>query len=193
MATQSPFSFLGGVFARIVPGLVPPPWLVQEVQHRTVLLLNHVLQQESAATERLARQRGRMVHVQWRHFYMSLQVTPAGLFDIAPYGATPDLRLEITQESPLDLAQVVLRGDRPAVRIDGDVHFAGDIQWLADNIRWDLEDDLARVLGDVPARMLAEGARWAAQALRQFVGSRANAGASAGAVAPSWSEDRTIP
>ena len=51
MATQSPFSFLGGVFARIVPGLVPPPWLVQEVQHRTVLLLNHVLQQESAATE----------------------------------------------------------------------------------------------------------------------------------------------
>ena len=52
---------------------------------------------------------------------------------------------------------------------------------------------LARVLGDVPARVLAEGARWSAQALRQFVGSRANAAAAASAAAPSWSEDRTIP
>ena len=189
MATQSPFSFLGGVFARIVPGLVPPPWLVQEVQHRTVLLLNHVLQQESAATERLARQRGRMVHVQWRHFDMSLQVTPAGLFDIAPYGATPDLRLEITQESPLDLAQVVLRGDRPAVRIDGDVQFAGDIQWLADNLRWDIEDDLARLVGDVPAHTLANLAGSAVQALRGFLKDRVPpAGSPSG-----WSVDRTTP
>jgi hypothetical protein len=33
------------------------------------------------------------------------------------------------------------------VRIDGDVQFAGDIQWLADNLRWDIEDDLARLVG----------------------------------------------
>ena len=174
-------------------GPQPPQWLVHEVQHRVVLLLNHVLMQEPAASQRLMPSRGRVVRMQWRHFFMALKVTPAGLFDLALPAATPDLRLEVMQASPLVLAQATLRGERPAVRIDGDVQFAGDIQWLADNIRWDLEDDLARVLGDVPARMLAEGARWAAQALRQFVGSRANAGASAGAVAPSWSEDRTIP
>ena len=65
----------------------------------------------------------------------------------------------MTQTSPLDLAQAALRGDRPAVRIDGDVQFAGDIQWLADNLRWDLEEDLARLMGDVPAHTLASMAR----------------------------------
>lgn len=172
----------------------PPQWLVDEVQHRTVLLLNHVLGQEPAATERLLRQRGRVVRVQWRHFFMALQVTPAGLFDLACESITPDLRLEVTQDSPLDLAQMVLRGERPAVRIDGDVQFAGDIQWLADNLRWDIEEDLARLMGDVPAHALTQAAQRAAQALRQFVGSRVNPTDSpAPSAAPVWSDERTIP
>jgi len=187
MATQSPFSFLGSVIERIVTGPQPPQWLVHEVQHRVVLLLNHVLMQESAAMQRLVAQRGRVARVQWRHFYMALQITPAGLFDIAPEGMTPDLRLEVTQASPLELAQTALRGERPAVRIDGDVQFAGDIQWLADNLRWDLEEDLARLLGDVPAHTLASVARGAVQALRGFVQGRAPGGV------PAWSVDRTIP
>ena len=78
-------------------------------------------------------------------------------------------------------------GETVAVRIDGDVQFAGDIQWLADNLRWELEEDLARLMGDVPAHTLASMARGAVQALRGFVQSRAPGGASA------WSSDRTIP
>lgn len=200
MATpQSPFSILGSVFERLAPGLVPPPWLVHEVQHRAVLLLNHVLQQEPAAMERLERQHGRIVQVQWRHFFIALQVTPAGLFDTADEDLTPDLRLEVMQDSPLGLAQLALRGERPAVRIDGDVQFAGDIQWLSDNVRWDIEEDLARIIGDVPARTLSEAGRWLAQALRQFVGSRMAAAqgmepsAHTPGAAPVWSDDRTIP
>lgn len=188
MATQSPFSFLGSVIESIVTGPQPPQWLVHEVQHRLVLLLNHVLMQESAATLRHQALQGRVARVQWRQFYMALKITPAGLFDIAPEGATPDLRLEVTQTSPLDLAQAALRGDRPAVRIDGDVQFAGDIQWLADNLRWDIEEDLARLLGDVPAHTLASVARSAVQALRKFAQDRAP-----GTGLSAWSLDRTIP
>ncbi len=170
-------------------GPQPPQWLVHEVQHRVVLLLNHVLMQESAATQRLTPSRGRVVRMQWRQFFMALQVTPAGLFDLAPPAATPDLRLEVMQASPLDLAQAALRGERPAVRIDGDVQFAGDIQWLADNLRWDMEDDLARLIGDVPAHTLANLAGSAAQALRGFLQDRVPpAGGASG-----WSVDRTIP
>ena len=105
MATQSPFSFLGDVFERVANGPQPPQWMVHEVQHRVVLLLNHVLMQEPAATQRLLPRRGRVVRVQWRQFFMALQVTPAGLFDMAAEGATPDMRLEVTQTSPLDLAR----------------------------------------------------------------------------------------
>jgi ubiquinone biosynthesis protein UbiJ len=182
MATQSPFSFLGGVFERmatlppppqwLVSHLQPPPWLVHETQRRVVLFVNHVLMQESAATERLRRQQCRVARIQWRGLSMALLVTPAGLFDLAPEFAVPDLRLQATQTSPFDLAQTALRGDKPNVRIEGDVQLAADLQWLADNVRWDAEEDLARLIGDVPAHTLAAMAQRGAQALRQFVGAR---------------------
>lgn len=150
----------------------PPRWLVHETQHRLVLFLNHVLMQEPAATELMARQSGQVARIQWRSMALALQVTPAGLFDLAPEGAEAHLRLEVMQTSPLRLAQTALSGARPAVRIEGDVRLAADLQWLADNVRWDVEEDLARVVGDVPAHTLASIARRAAQALRQFVGTR---------------------
>ena len=153
--------------------LQPPPWLVHETQRRVVLFLNHVLMQESAATERLRRQQGRVARIQWRGFSMALLVTPAGLFDLASEFAVPDLRLQATQTSPLELAQTALRGDKPNIRIEGDVQLAADLQWLADNVRWDAEEDLARLIGDVPAHTLTSMAQRGAQALRQFVGARA--------------------
>ncbi len=105
MATQSPFSFLDGFFERVLAGPQPPQWLVHEVQHRLVLFLNHVLMQEKEAMDRLARQSGRVARVQWRVFSMALRITPAGLFDLAPPDAQPDLRLEVSETSPLALAR----------------------------------------------------------------------------------------
>jgi ubiquinone biosynthesis protein UbiJ len=169
MATpSSPFSFLDGLFDRIGSRLQPPPWAVHEIQHRAVLFLNHVLQQEPEAQQRLARQKGRVVQFQWRFVTMPLVATPAGLLDLAPEGAVPELTLEVTDTSPLDLARVTLRGDKPAVRIVGDVQLAAEVNWLVDHVRWDVEDDLARLIGDVPAHTLANGARRVASALRQF-------------------------
>jgi len=176
MATQSPFSFLDGLFERLASGPQPPQWLVHEVQHRAVLFLNHVLMQEPQAMERLARQRARVAHVQWRSYSVALLITPAGLLDLAPAGSTPDLRLEITETSPLSLAQAALRGDKPTIRIEGDVQLAAEINWLVDHVRWDVEEDLARVIGDAPAHAVGSVARRVAQALRNFVGSRMAAG-----------------
>ncbi len=157
-------------------GPLPPAWLVHEVQHRTVLFLNHVLMQEREAMDRLARQRGRVARVQWRIFSMALQVTPAGLFDLAPAEAVADLRLEVSETSPLSLAGSALRGDKPTIRIEGDVQFAAEINWLVDHVRWDVEEDMARVIGDAPARAVASVVGRAVQALRSFVGARVPGG-----------------
>ncbi|RYF01056.1 MAG: hypothetical protein EOO32_05325 [Comamonadaceae bacterium] len=184
MATQSPFSLLDGLFERIAAGPQPPQWLVHEVQHRVVLFLNHVLMQEREAMDRLVRQRGRVARVQWRVYSMALQITPAGLFDLAREGSEPDLRLSVTETSPLSLAQSVLRGDKPAIRIEGDVQLAAEINWLVDHVRWDVEEDLARVIGDAPAHTVGAVARRAAEALRGFVGARMGAGPSDTDIAP---------
>jgi ubiquinone biosynthesis protein UbiJ len=171
MATQSPFLLLEGFLQNLpLPTIQPPVWAVDEAQRRIVLLLNHILSQEKEATSRLARQKGRVVHLQWRSFSLHLIATPAGLLDRAPLEAAPDLVLAVTEESPLALAQAVLRGDKPAVRIEGDVQLAAEVNWLADHVRWDLEEDLSRVIGDAPAYTLGQVARSMAKALHQFMG-----------------------
>ena len=170
MATPSPASFLDQLFDRAGRLLQPPTWMVEEMQRRLVLTLNHVLQQEPEAQARLKRQAGRLVEAHWRGFSVRLQATPAGLLDLGPVTQIPDLTLTLTDESPFSIVQGALRGEKPAVRIAGDVQLAAEVQWLVDHVRWDLEEDLARVFGDAPAHAVATVGRRMAAALRGFVG-----------------------
>jgi len=147
----------------------PPDWAIEETQRRVVLLLNHVLMQESQATARLARQKGRTVLVQWQTLSFKVLVTPAGLLDLASGSGLSDLVLTLTEPSPLALVQGLVQGGKPAVRVEGDVQLAADVNWLTDHVRWDLEADLARIVGDVPAHMLVSNGRKIAQALQDFV------------------------
>ena len=179
MATQSPFSLLEGLLQNLNIPLTPPDWMVQETHRRVVLLINHVLMQEPAATERLARQKGQVVLVCWRNFTFKVAVTPAGLLDLADEAVPAHLTLTLTQDSPFEVAQALMQGDKPAIRIEGDVQLAADINWLVDNLRWDLEEDLARIVGDAPAHTLVQTARSMAQALAQFVGKAPKPGATA--------------
>jgi ubiquinone biosynthesis protein UbiJ len=145
---------------------------VDEAHRRIVLLLNHVLMQEPQAMERLVRQSGRVVLVQWRTFTFRLLLTPAGLLDVAPEVAKADLTLVIAEESPLAIAQALMQGGKPAVRIEGDVQLAAEVNWLADHVRWDVEEDIARIIGDAAAHTLVQAVRTMAQALQQFAGQR---------------------
>jgi ubiquinone biosynthesis protein UbiJ len=87
------------------------------------------------------------------------------------------LRLSVTDSSPLDVLAALARGDKPRVRIEGDVQLAAEINWLIDNVRWDAEEDLARLVGDAPAHALAQWGRQALVALKGFVASKAPAAA----------------
>ena len=64
--------------------------------------------------------------------------------------------------------QAAARGDKPPVHIAGDVQFAAEINWLVEHVRWDIEEDLARVLGDAPAHAIGEAARRVLKSLRDF-------------------------
>ena len=175
MQSTPPLSFLDGLLDRLATSVKPPEWLVDEVQHRAVLLLNHVLMQEPEAQARLVRQQGRTVRVEWRHLSLQLVATPAGLLDRVLPGASarvPDLCLSVQENSPLALAQAALRGDKPPIKIEGDVQLAAEVGWLVDHVRWDLEEDLSRLIGDTPAHTLGQTARRATAALREFIARR---------------------
>ncbi|MDB5885255.1 MAG: hypothetical protein JWR74_1426 [Polaromonas sp.] len=198
MNNTSPFSFLESIATRFQP----PAWMVDEGQQRLVLFLNHVLLQEKQAQERLLRQKGRVVHVRWGLFAIDLIVTPAGLADRAPAFSKPDLVLSVAPDSPWSAIGSVLAGKTPAVKIEGDVQLAAEIGWLAENLRWDAEEDLSRLIGDAPAHALAGGAQRLASALKQFLGkgpfppasaSAASASATAGVAEPGRAPSAPIP
>jgi len=177
MNNTSPFSFLQSFASRFQP----PDWFVEEGQQKLVLFLNHVLMQEQEAQNRLLRKKGSVIHIRWGIFALDLLVTSAGLLDRAGPGAKPDLLLAVVAESPGVVLQSVLAGKAPPVKIEGDVQLAAEIGWLADNLSWDVEEDLSRLIGDAPAHTLASVARQALAGLRQFL---AQAPGAAPAVTP---------
>lgn len=169
MNHTSPFSFLPPLLQGVAARAQPPQWLADEARQRLVLLINHVLMQEPQAQARLARRQASVIQVRWAQFELHWLITPAGLLEQADPQRTPDLVLSLDGHTPLQVLRQVIEGQRPPVQIEGDVQLAAEVAWLADNLRWDIEEDLARVLGDVPAHTLAQAARRLLQALRPLL------------------------
>lgn len=138
--------------------------LLPALTERALLVLNHVLAAEPAATERLRPHAGSVLRLEWqvpagpwpRPPEIALRITPAGLFEsLEPAAdATAALRVSVDLPTPPRALGMWLAGERPALAIDGDVRLAADVAWLAEHLRWDVEHDLARLLGDAPAHQL---------------------------------------
>ncbi|MCK6425028.1 MAG: hypothetical protein L6Q75_08045 [Burkholderiaceae bacterium] len=159
--------------------------LGREALARTTLLINHVLSAEPEATRRLQGQAGRSIALAWRAWPGMLPpppqplwcITPAGLLELDEEaladvaGSTaPEATLTVTLDAG-ELAGWLLAGapGRPPMDIRGDAALATEVSWLAENLRWDLEDDLARLIGDAPAHQLARFGRSLTEGLRSFL------------------------
>ncbi|WIT10073.1 hypothetical protein PFX98_14125 [Paucibacter sediminis] len=146
------------------------------VQDRITLLLNHVISRESHAMARLQPQAGKSVLVHLRGWPgllpaapdLALQVTPAGLWERLDAAPADALRIEIDAANPAALAFGALTGAKPDVQIQGDAAFAAEMNWLMENLRWDLEDELAQLVGPAPAHQLARWGGAIAQAFGKF-------------------------
>ena len=149
----------------------------RSVMERLVLLVNHVIAAEPAAVERLRPHAARTMQIEltaWPSLLpkvgpLVFRVTPAGLLEWHDDAALamPDLRVAIDAANPALLVTRLVAGERPAITVSGDAAFATDLDWLIDNLRWDLQDDLARIVGDAPARQLGKIGGWLAGALRE--------------------------
>jgi ubiquinone biosynthesis protein UbiJ len=146
---------------------------------RITLLLNHVIAAEPVATERLKPHKGRSLQLVWTGWpsllppapVVAFTITPAGLFEWCGEQAPvqPDLRVNLDASNPLKLMAQWFAGERPQLVIEGDSALAADVSWLIDNLRWDIEDDMARVIGQAPAHELARGAVAFGGAFREAV------------------------
>jgi ubiquinone biosynthesis protein UbiJ len=168
MASAVSFAEISAQVRQLAWQLQPPAWLLHELQDKLVILLNHVLSQEPAAIERLRRQQGRCVQFTWRQLSLQWTVTPAGLLERSDTSQTPDLRVHVNEESPLNLLQGLRTGQKPSMRVEGDVMLAAELNWLVDHVRWDAEEDLSRLVGDAWAHKLVGLAKRVFKALSEF-------------------------
>lgn len=154
--------------------------LAHEALERVTLLVNHVLSAEPVATQRLRAHVGRSVRLQvngWPTWLpplpgLTFRITPAALVEWCGELALDavDLQISVDAANPPKALLQALAGERPRVDVAGDAAFAADVNWLFDNLRWDIEDDLAKVVGPMPAREMARLGRSVATGLRDAVG-----------------------
>ena len=143
--------------------------------------INHVLTQQPWARERLRLHAARTVRVSAAPFDFTLAIGPSGLVQAADSGVSVDngshqgSQADVVLQIPLvNLPWFVLDPERATkdVRIEGDAELAQTLNALARELRWDAEEDLSRVTGDIAAHRLMAGARslqaWARDATQRF-------------------------
>ncbi|MFY7906826.1 MAG: hypothetical protein ACOVO0_11865 [Burkholderiaceae bacterium] len=158
-----------GLVQHFLESFQPPEWMTDEIQNRLVLFLNHVLMQEPVAQERVRHQQGKSARMVWGRFDITLKASPAGLFERVngPVGSA-DLTVTLTESAVPALIGKVAAGEKPDVNIAGDVQLAAEVAWMVDNLRWDMEEDLSRLIGDAPAHAFCQAASAAAEVVKTF-------------------------
>lgn len=123
--------------------------MLQEVVLR---VLNHLLGQAAWARRQLLPFAGRVARFQSPPWELTFAVALDG--GLAPQGdAVPDVTVAVPPLSPLLLADG-LPGVMAQAHVTGNAEFATALSFVLRNLRWDAEEDLARRLGDIPARRL---------------------------------------
>jgi ubiquinone biosynthesis protein UbiJ len=146
------------------------------VTARLILLANHVLSSEAVAMQKLQPFSGRRIAIKvtstasktpflralasWLPEQVQLQITPAGLLEVADgtqaaMDSAQGLSISVDVPPPWSALHLLVKRERPPVSIEGDAALAETASWLLKNLRWDLEDDLARWLGTTPSQLLS--------------------------------------
>lgn len=116
--------------------------------------LNHLLRANGWARESLKPYAGRTVCVRCLPFSASLRIVESGEVTPDAAAANPDATLTVT---PGLLLRMATRDETAwrDISIDGDTALAGAVHHLWRHLRWDAEEDLSRVFGDVAAHRIA--------------------------------------
>ena len=116
--------------------------------------INHVLSSEPWATGELTRHAGKTILLKLPLGDLCFEITPAGLLAVSEASDTSSLVLELSAKALSELTGSTgsLREQAfKAVKITGDADLAQLLGRLVGQVRWEYEEDLARLMGDAPA------------------------------------------
>jgi ubiquinone biosynthesis protein UbiJ len=133
--------------------------------------INHLLGQASWAREKLAPFAGHAAQIKLPPFEAAFLIGPDGCIS-AP---EPDANLEVSISLPAATPLLALQGKDAvmrAARIEGSAEFAEALGFVIRNLRWDAEEDLSTVVGDIAAHRIVTGTKefvgWQQQAAQNL-------------------------
>ncbi|HZP85458.1 MAG TPA: sterol-binding protein [Burkholderiales bacterium] len=136
-----------------------------------IAILNHLLHGQPWLRERLIAFAGRHALLEAPPLTLAMQIASDGRLSEADRSAPPDATIRLSAFTAFRL----LRGDERAradVRVDGDPAFAAALSGVLRELRWDVEEDLSRLVGDIAARRIVGTAErlhdWQRQARDHF-------------------------
>jgi ubiquinone biosynthesis protein UbiJ len=142
------------------------------LEHGAVAALNHLLSRQPRETERLRAFAGRTVEIRCPPFPdLRVKIADGGLLERAPGDAPGALVVKL---KPGALPLLLMRDEtaRGQIEIEGPADLASAVDALFRDLRWDFEEDLSAVLGDVVAHRLVSGGRalaaWQGEALQRL-------------------------
>lgn len=133
-------------------------------------IINHLLVQEAWAGRKLVLHAGKVARIDTGLVAVQLRIAADGLVEDAP-DAPPNVTIRMRLS---DLPLMMQNRERAFsyVQVEGDAEFANVVSQVAQGVRWEAEDDLARLVGDIAARRIVAGGRavfGAAQSTRRRI------------------------
>lgn len=141
-----------------------------------VAFANHVLESAPWASDKLTAHAGKTALFEVFPGRIAIEVAADGSLLPAPAEAAPAVTIRLTH---LTLLEVLTDGEKAWRKADiaGDTDFAAVISQVAANVRWDVEEDLSKVVGDIAAHRMAQAGRaaaaWPKQAAASMAGNAA--------------------
>ena len=148
--------------------------------------INHAMRDADWARERLRPYAGRSVQFEVPPLTVVLRVEADGWVAPAPPETEPAAIVHVSGPALLRFAWLGDTTARQEVQIDGDGALAAAVTGVLAGLRWDVEEDLSVLVGDIAARRLVRGGT-ALLAWQSQVASRL-----ARALAEYWTEEEPL-
>jgi len=129
-------------------------------------LLQHLISQNSWASNLLQPHAGKSLQINVSFISASLVILENGNLAMAGETNVADAKVTI----PPSLLLRLLAKDEAAnrqINIEGDTQLVAELAKVFSNMRWDYEDDLSNLIGDIPANKIGTYARDVANSVKE--------------------------